>query len=513
MASACACCGTKQLPAPPPRTEIRVDPKNKVDLLFAIENSPGGVYQTELTAQFPVLAKVLDDFGRASPADYHIGVVTSDMGAGQFNLGGGQCHPGGDGGKLQALGAGHAANCIAPTGGLNFVDYDQLTGTNNLPAGQDLATTFTCMATVGDRGCGFESQLESVYAALHDPPVENQGFLRDDALLVVLWVADEDDNCSAPPDSDLFDPALNAAPPNGFGPLLSYRASEYGVMCPFMGVDQLLPYAFSGGNLQPGCHPAPNINGNLVGQPPLGEGKCYDVSRYIDFFASVKAEPSDVILAGIIGPTVDVETLTVNPNPQPPGPYAPCTGPVDGKSCAVVLQHSCIDPQNTSFIADPAVRISAVINSVQKNQITSLCDQPGYKSVLQALGQLIISNIESGCISAPFADANVPDCTVEDITTNADGSTTTTAIPSCAINGNVMPCWQLQSKAVCPTDPNAPAVPGCCFTTCAHDGDPGQHFGLTVTRATQGPPPNTTTHASCVTAPLDGGVPMCGAAL
>jgi hypothetical protein len=500
MLAAWACSPPKPAtPTPPPRTEIRVEPKNNVDLLFGIHNNDDAPIQYEFQAQFPVLVKILDDFGKANPAHYHIGVVTSDLGAGKYVLGGGQCHPGGDGGKLQALGAAHAANCIAPTSGLNFIDYDQIAGTSNLPSGQDLATTFTCMASVGDNGCGFEQDLESVYAALHDPPAENHDFLRDDALLVVLWLADEDDNCSAPPDSDLFDPSQSGAPPNGFGPLLSYRASEYGVMCPFMGVDQLLPYGSSNGNLQPGCHSAPNTNGNLVGQPPPGEGKCYDVSRYIDFFAQLKADPSDVILAGIIAPPTDVETLITNLNVQPPGPLMPgCTGfPIDGTNCAVVLQYSCIDPQNTSIFADPAVRIAEVINSVQKNQITSVCDQPGYKSALQSLGQLIISNLAGGCITAPFPDATTPDCTVEDVTTNADGSTATTEIPACSLDSNATPCWQLQSR------------PDCAIV-CAHDGDPGQHFGITVTRATAGQPPNTTTHASCVTAPR---ATMCGAAL
>src|SRR5438309_2310460 len=135
-------------------TDVRVEQniKNKVDIIFAIDNSPSmSPKQAELKARFPELIKILDNFGKGNPAWYHIGVVTSDLGAGQFNLGGGQCHPGGDGGKLQALGAGHDPSCAAPTGGLNFIDYNQLSKDasgnpmSNLPAGQDLATTFGCM--------------------------------------------------------------------------------------------------------------------------------------------------------------------------------------------------------------------------------------------------------------------------------------------------------------------------------------------------------------------------------
>jgi hypothetical protein len=503
-------------------TDVRVEQniKNKVDILFMIDNSPSmSPKQAELKARFPELIKVLDNFGKSNPAWYHIGVVTSDLGAGQFNLGGGQCHPGGDGGKLQALGAAHDMTCAPPTNGLNFIDYNQLNGMNNLPAGQDLATTFGCMASVGDKGCGFEQQLESVYKAIHDMPAENHDFIRADALLVVVWVTDEDDDCSSPPNSDLFDPAQTAT----FGALLSYRGTQYGIECNQGGMEQLMPYASSGGGLM-GCQPAPNpMNGNTSGAPPAGQGKCYDVSRYINFLSKpageggAKVDPNDVILVAIAGPTNDVESILANPNPQPPGPYVACPGPVDGKTCAVVLQHSCIAAQNTQFFGDPAVRISAVVNSVKNNQFTSICDT-SYQAALQSLGQLIVSNIGAGCITSPFGDPSNPDCVVEDITTNSDGSTTTNEIPACSKNGGAAPCWQLQSKPVC--DPNN-TVAGCCPTICAAAGDPGQHFGMTICRGPNcmggQPPANTTARVACSTiaVPKDanGNLPMCGAPL
>src|SRR5262249_27616147 len=64
-------------------TPVESAVKNKVDLLFLIDNSPSmAPKQAELTARFPQLIKILDDFGdKGSPAWYHIGVVTSDLGA------------------------------------------------------------------------------------------------------------------------------------------------------------------------------------------------------------------------------------------------------------------------------------------------------------------------------------------------------------------------------------------------------------------------------------------------
>jgi hypothetical protein len=522
-----------ETPAPKVNQETNVkiseNVKNKVDILFMIDNSPSmSPKQNELKARFPELIKVLQDFGKANPAWYHIGVITSDLGAGQYTLGGGQCHPGGDGGQLQALGKAADTTCKPPGGGLNFIDYNQLAGTDNLPAGQDLPTTFGCMASVGDTGCGFEQQLEAVYKALHDTPAANQGFLRPDALLTVVWVTDEDDDCSIPPDSDLFDPAQNGVPPMGYGALLSYRGTNFGVECNYMGMDQLMPYADSGGQLM-GCHGAPNPTGNSKGQPPAGQGKCYDTSRYINFLSKpsaqggVKVDPNDVILVGIIGPTTPYESILANPSPMPPGPYVQCPGPVDGMKCAVVLQHSCIAPQNTQFFGDPAVRITEVINSSANQQLTSICDT-SYQAALQSLGQLIVSKIGAGCITSPFADPNNPDCIVEDVTANADGSTTITELPKCS--GSNYPCWSLDPKPICGT---GGVTTGCCDATtttppwptpgvCVNAGDPGQHFGVTINRNGGMIPANTNARVACSTVavpkdPATGMLPMCGAPL
>jgi hypothetical protein len=492
-------CGTLAMDLAVTDVDIRVEQniKNKVDILFMVDDSPGtGPKQAELRARFPQLIKILDDFGKTNPASYHIGVVTSDLGAGQFTLGGGQCKPGGRGGKLQPKGAAADPTCVPPTSGLNYIDYNQINQTNNLPAGQDLATTFGCMASVGTMGCGFEQPLESVYKALHDQVPENAGFLRNDAVLVVVWMTDEDD-CSADPNTDLFDPSQTQ-----YGALLSYRCTQYGIQCgnPPMS----LPYGDSGGVQSP-CSSLPPENG----------GKLIDVQKYVNYFTKpaaqggVKVNPQDVVLAGITAPSsMGAESLLANPNPQPPGPYVVCPGPVDGKTCAVVLQHSCISPQNTQFFGDPAVRINQVIGAAANQQLTSVCDT-SYQPALQGLGQKIVSTVGAGCITRPLLDPQSPDCTVEDETSNQDGSVTITAIPACAQSGGETPCWKLDSKPVC----GGATTVGCCNPVCASDGDPGQHFGLSIDRGPGGqPPPNTTARVRCTAAVLPENTPSpsCG---
>src|SRR3954454_20575991 len=127
-----------------------------VDLLFVVDNSPSMTpKQTELKTRFSSLIAQLEQFGPAYAGHYHIGVITTDLGAGSFTLSNGQCHPGGDRGLLQALGKAANQDCRGPIG-VPYIELDLATGIDNLPLGQNLATTFGCMASVGDQGCGFE---------------------------------------------------------------------------------------------------------------------------------------------------------------------------------------------------------------------------------------------------------------------------------------------------------------------------------------------------------------------
>jgi hypothetical protein len=484
--------------------------KNKVDILFMIDDSPSmDPKQAALQTRFPELIKVLDDFAaKGTPAWYHIGVVTSDLGAGMAPNGG--CQVGGKGAKLQALGAAHGAACKAPTGNLNFIDYNQLAMTNNLPAGQDLPTTFTCMASVGTAGCGFEHQLEAPYRALHDcmPAADgsypncsipqNMGFLRPDSILAVIFLTDEDDDCSAPDDTDLFD-ASQAA---NYGFEASYRGTRFGVMCNFMGTDQLMPYADSGGPLM-GCHAAPNPmtitggSGNSSGLPPAGQGKCMDIQRYVNFYKNsslanaggVRVDPTDVILAAIDGPSDPVQSVIGNPdmpNMNSPGGYSPCAaGAMVGSSqCQVLLGHSCF--ASSAFFGDPAVRINSMISAVSADNaqsITSICAQD-YTAALQALGMKIVSKIGIACLSSPITDVMNPDCVVED-RANSDDSVVD-SIKSCASNGNMQPCWEYQQNPKCPQVIN-PA-----------DGSITQG-SIAVNRSQQSIPPGTHLRVACAT--------------
>src|SRR5581483_6815280 len=304
---------------------INVSPKNKVDLLFMIDNSNSmDAMQTQLRARFQTF---FDAFANAASqnkyADLHIGVVTSDFGASGGSQKTNKCddYGGGQSGKLQALGAKAPAGCVAPVG-VPFIEYNfdpaQQQG-NNLPASQSLVQTFTCMASVGSEGCGYEHQLESVYAALHNNVDANKGFLRDDARLAIVFLTNEDDG-SAPPDSRIYDPTNLT-----FGPIgTSYRQTMWGVEC---GAPEMLtPDGPSMGVLHR-CDAAPN--------PAAGGGlgKEFDVTRYISFFTQpklaggVKFNPNDVILVGIDAPydeSAGLQVVLASGIDPVTHQYAPC---------------------------------------------------------------------------------------------------------------------------------------------------------------------------------------------
>ncbi len=447
---------TSPLPAVPPgrgcqaTLEVPQAVRNQLDLLFVVDNSSSMAPMADaLKLRFGDLVKVFDDLARAGmPVDLHVGVVTTDYGAGD---GRNPCgpSPGGQMGKLQAVGLAAPPACRPPEGARFIAWRYRADGTSvsNLPAGQDLAATFACMASVGTAGCGFEHPLESAYAALHNNLPENQGFLRDGALLAVVFLTNEDD-ASAPPDSDVFDDDKTAQ----YGCPDSYdRQTRFAVVCCPPGVTSCdraqKVFPPDGDSLGPlaGCEPAP--------VPP---GKQYDVGRYIDFFTrpalqgGVKADPRDVILAAIDAPEQPFQVLVANPSATDGAPWVPCAPdpPSDQwcTQCAPVLQHACANPQAPGFFGDPAVRLNTVVRAAKQHAITSICDGD-YTKVFGVLFDQLAVELGTGCV--PFTPTEPVECVVEEETRHADGTTAVTAIPRCGDPPGAFPCWRFTVEDAC----------------------------------------------------------------
>jgi hypothetical protein len=186
------------------------------DLLFVIDNSNSmAENQANLVRNFGTLLHVLtvEGEGRAITS-LHVGVVSSDLGTPGSVVPSCANSDVGDDGILNPVRNGlairtHQPWTTAPPGRLparctndpnkfpNFLRFDASASTSTT----ELRDDFICNAYLSIGGCGLEQQLESAYRALvvRNPRSQvgntdpNAGFVRDDAVLGVFFVTDEED--------------------------------------------------------------------------------------------------------------------------------------------------------------------------------------------------------------------------------------------------------------------------------------------------------------------------------
>jgi len=206
----------------------RFTPSRNVDILFMIDNSSEvRINQTALIAGFPTFMTALAGAPAGLP-DLHLAVITSDLGAGDGSIAG--CDAtGGNQGIFKYTARGTCTNTNLQPGATYI---SNVAGVANYTG--NLADVFACIAALGESGCGFEHQLAAISRALGadgmPAPPENQGFLRDDAFLLIVVLTNEDD-CSAPPGSGLFDTKTNTKLASPLGPAANYRCNEFGHLC------------------------------------------------------------------------------------------------------------------------------------------------------------------------------------------------------------------------------------------------------------------------------------------
>ncbi|MCB9592745.1 MAG: putative metal-binding motif-containing protein [Sandaracinaceae bacterium] len=207
-----------------PNRQVACGSCAQVDFLIVMDTSNSmSEEQVALALQLPRVVEVLksgdidgDGVPEAEPiTDLHVGVITPDLGSGDFNVP--TCEMGfGDDGILQTT-SGAPLDCR----GFMIEGPPFLSFTPEEDAGDIAQFTqdWACLVRAGTGGCGFEQPLEAALKALtpaastlrfrddtlgHGDEL-NRGFLREDSILVVLVVTDEDD-CSAE-DPELFWPA------------------------------------------------------------------------------------------------------------------------------------------------------------------------------------------------------------------------------------------------------------------------------------------------------------------
>jgi len=368
---------------------------NKLDLLFMIDNSASmAPLQAKLAQQVPNLLNRLRDATTGQYPDLHVGVVSSSMGGGAWaNVNGcvSGSHPGDDEGKLlQGPGGPGSGACSMLHMGEKFLATGDGTGMSPPNFEGDIATAVQCMTSLGDNGCGFESQLKSVWYALNkaQDPVDpdNGGFLRLDARLAVILLTNEDD-CSVAADSLLLDPGVNSATdPTGLGALQSYRCNEFGHLCGGAPPPHGYDFATNTFNVPTGTYrtaAGPGTGGIVLndcvsadqngktdplvsapnGEPDPSMGHLYpSISAFTDALRSLKANPADVFVSAIAGPTTAADGSSLYRVFAQPNPAA-------GNEPDPVVDHSCVqaDANGQLEYADPAVRIHQFVDGFGAN--------------------------------------------------------------------------------------------------------------------------------------------------
>jgi len=221
----------------------------KIDFLFAIDASPSmAAEQAQLIAGFPGFVQEIE--ANVQGQDHHLMVVDVDAYPQYTPVGGnGFCEDGSCCNEICTadpdanwcnnepcgdhsddcdftLGAGksHDAdwNPCAIDGGLRWMTKEQ----------DDLPGTFACVAEVGTYGYFDETQAAAMLAAvapeLDEPGGCNEGFVRDDAILVVTLISDEEDLFSPGDPPDWYEALLAAKGGNADAIVVLGLVGDYG---------------------------------------------------------------------------------------------------------------------------------------------------------------------------------------------------------------------------------------------------------------------------------------------
>ena len=345
-----------------------------VDLLVVIDDSQSmHDEQVNLADNFQHLVRSLtspaDEDGDGEPdhapvTNLHVGIVSTDLGvlgaAGVPHCGG-DGHPEGDDGRLISTPrTSEVAGCAASYP--PFLSYDpDGTADDVLHTPEELDAAFQCLAMLGTDGCGYEQQLEAMARALdvHGTGAgANGGFVRDDSLLAIVMLTDEED-CSVRPDD-----------PNS--------------------VDLFSNAAFGNPNLRCFRH---------------GANYLTPVDAFVDRLLALRAgRPDKLVFAGIVG--IPLETA------------CPLTDMGEADFACVLAEPRMqqVEAGNGNELepacrvegrgkADPARRIVEAIRGVDRaggsGIVRSICEGD-FRPAMEAISRLIQKQFDGACLARPL---------------------------------------------------------------------------------------------------------------
>ena len=440
----------------------------ELDLLVVVDHSPsmGGEYSIwgpEYSFAFNWLRYLPGGF-----PDLHVGVISSDLGSGTFQLA--TCgDSGGDNGTMGVLDGQNLFESCVGTTGQYIVDIEAIgcdiekeedgvclghdcsqpncdaaaqsgelltLASSGCPRCQNyenyqLHAAFSCMAGFGVSGCSFSQPLEAMYLALSGHP-QNDGFLRDDAYLVIVFVTDRDDCSAAAP--ELFNDSQDSID-SPLGYLTPYRCFEFGVTCDINDRSHI-------GQRQ-NCRPRDDADALL-----------HPISRYVQHLREIK-DPQQTFVAALAGPFGDGRVIVERDVEDRPK-----------------VQISCEHHWAENTGGQPGVRLKSFVDSFNSDDempeaFLSICEH-SLEDTLSSFGVNVVEKIAAsqclpqplwGCedVGARFGfpadeetcnDECLPDCLVTDVFERGTVN---------ELRSNVPPCLWIMPNGTVDSDNSTPS--------------------------------------------------------
>ena len=419
--------------------------RNQLDLLFVVDDVNAAAEQAKLAAQAASFVQVLERAPRGTP-DLHVAVVTSDLPvATNAPI---RCSPAGEAGAFQTA-PGPDQPCDQPplADGASFLSQN---GEIRNFSG-DLGVAVSCLLRAGARGCGFDQPLAAAARALGadgaPAPAGNAGFLRANATLAIVVLANQDD-CSAPPQTELFSLQTGQSSlAEPLGPLTPYRCNRYGHLCKGpdgnVAIPPLVPPAG-----------APTAALSDCTDDKSGQGELIPVDQLVQQLRSLKRDPDNqIVVAAIVAPPAPYGVAwrpAGMANPQNPGEPWPRILHACGPAGDEDVNPAAAQLTTDGTLGDPAVRLTQFANAFPNHALASVCD-PSYAAVMTTIAASVGALPTPDCIdpSVPAGADGQPLCTVvrHQVTDTTDQQAT---VRNCGADSGLSPCWTSRAD-----------VPGC----------------------------------------------------
>ena len=284
---------------------------------------------------------------------------------------------------------------------------ERTAGVTNLPAGVSLTDAARCIAPLGIRGCGFESHLNSMWKALAlsgDETQAQRGFLREDALLAIVFITNEAE-CSSTRSLQPTTFGLEGPNTRVFWTLPDQQDAPPSAVCWNAGVD----CDFTA-ELDQCVAVDKSVDGSLAPEPPALSAmeplsKYMDQLEAIEFHKRALNPEQGVLVAGIVGVPLGfprAEALDYEPGPDSDDP--------DSFQARFGIGPGC---ESDAVEGVPPVRLRTVAERFPGNSghtnLYSVCE-PDYAPALASIGATIRAELAPSCIRACVAD-DEPDIT------------------------------------------------------------------------------------------------------